>query len=154
MEADSPYQPPKGEILPDEKSTNRRPRRPTSHKWILVMFTLAVALRAHLLRKMPEVDALMAVEIFFPVIPVIALIFFRYARATYYITTPCLVWFIGGGVLGIIENLQRVREEGIGMFIPGTIISICFVALLALLTWKYIFGNPSRAYYGFTGTLG
>ena len=112
---------------------------------------MTVALRTYLFRKMPDADILVTVEMFFPVIPLIALIFFRYARPTYYVTVPSLVWFNGSGIKASLESIERLRNEGVGMFVVGMAISIGLTALIGLLTWKYTFGRPSRAYYGFAG---
>lgn len=113
------------------------------------MLVMIAALRTFLFTKMPPSDLLVTIEMFFPYVPLVALIFFRRARATYYITAASLLLLFVSGTWASVGMARAMYPQGAGMFIPQLLGSLFFVYLMGLLGWKYTRGRASRAYYGF-----
>ncbi len=149
MEPENPYQPPRPEILSSSLPPAPQMKRPGSHKVLIVLLGLTVALRTHLYTKMPPSDVLVTVEMFFPYVPFLALLFFRKAQWTYYITAVSLLLLFGPGAWTSARMAAAMYSQGAGMFIPQLLGSLIGIYLMGLLGWKYICGRASREYYGF-----
>ena len=149
MEPENPYTPPKGEISALDPNTPITPKRPKSHKVLIAIFAITIAFRAFLHTKIATPSLLETIEMFYPIIPFVALVGFRLSRATYYIVSASLLLFIVPGSWVAIRMVVISNKYGPGIMIPQLIGGTIVVYLLGLLGWKYIFGKPSRAYYGF-----
>ena len=148
----NPYEPPKSHIH-SEAFAPRGPsmKRPASHKWAIAMFLIFLILTAFAVPGLIQVRDSRPVIIvglilcFWFVLPTIALLFFRYAQATYYITSVALGFVVIPFGLSTISSLGMERT-GSGFVMFG---NVFWLLIFVLLWWKFSLGKPSRTYFGF-----
>ncbi len=147
MNNENPYHPPSGELLLPE-SPVRGGKRPKSQKWLLFFFGAIVAARVYWIFRIPPLGVVEAATFFYMIVPLVALVFFRRATATYYISSVSLLWFCIAGSWDWLMILLREFDLGSGKFLPHLFGAVFDTWLLYLLTRHYVFGAASRAYYG------
>ena len=147
MNDENPYHPPSGELLPPESPT-RGGKRPKSQKWVLFIFGVTIAFRVYLFLRIPPLGIVGTAMYFHMLVPLVAMIFFRRAKATYYVSSASVLWMaIEGGRNALILQLGYWKL-GWGMFVPQLLGTALMLWLFYKLIRHYVFGAVSRAYYG------
>ena len=160
MDEENPYAPPRSQVdspasFPGD-AKRRKIKRPASHKWALFFLAFVafsgfsgIVLAIHRGYRMTPFSVFLLAVSGSLTIPFLALVFFRYARATYYIVSITLglaLLRFGWLSLMLASSLSGGSSPlffGFGLWTVG----------LVFLSWKFIFGTPSRAYYGFVEPL-
>jgi hypothetical protein len=148
MNNENPYRPPSGELLSPEPLFPLNAKRPKSQKWVLVIFGALLAGRIYFASKYPLTGALETALFFWVVVPLIPLIFFRNAKATYYIASASVLGFVATACWDTLLLQLGYWKLGWGMFLPQLFASAVILRLLYKLARHYVFGAVSRAYYG------
>lgn len=146
----NPYEPPKSQIESDAFAPRRsKMKRPASHKWAIFFFFASSALTVRLLfgtLRTGVFNVRGAVLLVMCLLPLLMLTFFRYSRITYYITAVevALIALLFG-FMGFSSLLRSNGDESGGFLSANVFWIVVFVSLF----WRFSFGRPSRAYFGF-----
>lgn len=157
MNRENPYDPPKSaldaEDAAEQLRARKRQRRPLSHKCVLLFFGVyAVGCFATLagMEVSPSFLGVLLGVCAIPVISVIGIVGFRLSKFTYFFTSASLLLLLTTTIMWIRKLLETRGDSALAEHTGAILGSAIGVVLLVLLLWRYTFGAPSRAYYGFT----
>lgn len=160
MDEENLYAPPRSQVdSPAQMSGDakrRQIKRPASHKWALFFLTFVAfsgfstfVLAINRGYQMTPFSIVLLAFSGALTIPFLSLVFFRYSRVTYYIVSITLglallrFGWLSFTLSGSLSGRGAPLFFGFGLWSVG----------LVFLCWKFIFGTPSRAYYGFVEPL-